>query len=209
MANLLERFHGVLLIAGIGMFVLAFVVSGVAPLIAYNRNTEDMVTIEELAAEPNEQFLALVELDPEQFAKYWPDGPTPRTYADLLDMGRDIYIGEACWHCHTQQIRPVGNEELRYGAPSTLQEQHHELMLPQLLGTRRVGPDLSREGGKRTNGWHIAHFWDPRDVVPNSIMPRYPWFYEEKGVLNDKGYAVITYIQWLGTYQPAATAEEG
>ena len=50
----------------------------------------------------------------------------------------------------------------------------------------------------------MAHFWNPRDVVPNSIMPSYQWFFEEKGVLNDKGYAIIAYMQWLGTYGPAA-----
>lgn len=209
MASKMERFHWVFGIAGFGMFLMAFLVSGLAPWIAYQNQTKDMVTVEELAASPEgSAFELLANRFPDEFSEYWPDGATPANYADALDMGRDIYIAEGCWHCHSQQVRPVGNEELRYGAPSTLLEQDHELMLPQLLGTRRVGPDLSREGGKRTNGWHIAHFYNPRDVVPNSIMPRYPWFFEEKGVPNKRGFALITYIQWLGTYQPAAAPTE-
>lgn len=209
MGKQLERFRMVFGIAGFGMFILAFIVSGLAPLLAYQNQTNGTVSIKELAANPEgSAFELLANRFPNEFSTYWPDGPTPANYADALDMGRDIYIAEGCWHCHSQQIRPVGNEELRYGAPSTLLEQDHKLMLPQLMGTRRVGPDLSREGGKRTNGWHIAHFYNPRDVVPNSIMPRYPWLFEEKGVPNQKGFALITYIQWLGTYQPAAAPSE-
>lgn len=209
MGKSLERFHMVFGIAGFGMFILAFIVSGLAPLLAYKNQTNGTVSIKELAANPEgSAFELLANRFPNEFSTYWPDGPTPANYADALDMGRDIYIAEGCWHCHSQQIRPVGNEELRYGAPSTLLEQDHKLMLPQLMGTRRVGPDLSREGGKRTNGWHIAHFYNPRDVVPNSIMPRYPWLFEEKGVPKQKGFALITYIQWLGTYQPVAAPSE-
>jgi cbb3-type cytochrome oxidase cytochrome c subunit len=71
-------------------------------------------------------------------------------------------------------------------------------MLPQLMGTRRVGPDLSREAGFRSNDWHVAHFYNPQAVVPTSVMPRYTWFFDGR-VPNEKGIAIITYMQWLGS----------
>jgi cbb3-type cytochrome oxidase cytochrome c subunit len=73
--------------------------------------------------------------------------------------------------------------------------------LPQLFGTRRVGPDLIREGGKRTNDWHLAHFRDPNAVVPESVMPRYDWFFEAEGRPNERGWAITAYVQWLGSWR--------
>ncbi len=105
----------------------------------------------------------------------------PGSFAVALEAGRDAYVAEACWHCHSQFIRPVGNEYLRFGDVATANEGQNELQMPVLYGTRRVGPDLSREGGKRPNGWHIAHFWEPMEVVPTSVMPSFAWFFEESG----------------------------
>ena len=83
--------------------------------------------------------------------------------------------------------------------PSTAQEYQNYLNQPHLWGTRRVGPDLSREGGKRTNDWHIAHFINPKDVVPWSVMPAYAYFFDERGTPTKDGFALITYLQWLGS----------
>ena len=72
-------------------------------------------------------------------------------------------------------------------------------MKPQLMGTRRIGPDLSSEGsGYHSNDWHVAHFYNPRSIVPPSVMPRYGWFFDGKKP-NKKGIAMVTYMQWLGS----------
>jgi hypothetical protein len=69
-----------------------------------------------------------------------------------------------------------------------------------LFGTRRVGPDLVRESGKKSNDWHVAHLYDPRSVVPYSVMPGYPWMFDENRRPTDRALAVVTYLQWLGSW---------
>ena len=70
-----------------------------------------------------------------------------------------------------------------------------------MFGTRRVGPDLSREGGRRGNDWHAVHFWDPASLSHGSPMPRYPWFFDgSPDKPNRRGLALITYVQWLGSW---------
>ncbi len=197
MGNVIERFQFVFLVGGIGMFAFAFVVSG---LMTVNAVSDLPYTdIEGLTEDVSPYFVALSVRYPEQFEKYYPGGPTSENYAEALLLARDTYIGEACWHCHTQQVRPVSNEDVRFGPVSTAAEQQHELMKPQLMGTRRVGPDLAREGsGYRSNDWHAAHFYNPRSVSPSSVMPAYTWFFDGK-LPNKRGLAMITYMQWLGS----------
>ncbi|HED65382.1 MAG TPA: cytochrome-c oxidase, partial [Planctomycetes bacterium] len=127
--------------------------------------------------------------------------PTPAAYAEALRLGRDVYIDQACWHCHSQYVREVSNEAQRFGPPGTAQEYQNGLNQPHLWGTRRVGPDLSRENGKRPNDWHIAHLIHPKNVVPTSVMPNYPWYFSDEGVPTKKGFGLVSYIQWLGTTQ--------
>ncbi len=196
MGQTIEKFQFVFLVAGIGFFALSFVVSGIVTVNA----VKDLpyTTIEEISQDVSPYFEALSRQYPDQFERYYPGGPTSENYAAALELGRNTYIGEACWHCHTQQIRPVANEDVRFGPVSTAAEQQHELMKPQLMGTRRVGPDLSRESGFRSNDWHVAHFYDPQSVAPTSVMPDYTWFFDGKEP-NDKGIAMITYMQWLGS----------
>lgn len=75
--------------------------------------------------------------------------------------------------------------------------------MPPLWGTRRIGPDLIRRGGTQSNDWHVAHFYNPPDINPLSVMPGYPWFYEEDGLTpNQTGRSIIAYVQWLGSWQP-------
>jgi len=87
--------------------------------------------------------------------------------------GRDIYIREGCHVCHTQMIRPFRSETERYGHYSVAGEHVYEH--PFLWGSKRTGPDLARVGGRYSDDWHKIHLYNPRNVVPESIMPSYPW----------------------------------
>ncbi|MEM9657556.1 MAG: cbb3-type cytochrome c oxidase subunit II [Planctomycetota bacterium] len=148
------------------------------PILLYSDMPEQSV---EQLAEENEnilyQFEDLSVRYPEQFAKHFGE-PTVENLAEALKIGRKSYTGEGCWHCHSQFIRPVSNESARWGKVASSDEYQNELQRPVLWGTRRVGPDLSREGGRRGNDWHAVHFFDPSSISPKSPMPRYPWFYE-------------------------------
>ncbi len=196
MEKTIEKFQFIFLVAGVGFFVLAFIVSGVVTVQAVS--DVPYTTLDEISQDVSPYFTALSQQYPAQFEKYYPGGPTSENYKEALNLGRNVYISEACWHCHSQQVRPVANEDVRFGPVSTYQEQQHELMKPQLMGTRRVGPDLSRESGFRSNDWHVAHFYNPRSVAPTSVMPRYTWFFDGTQP-NKKGLAMITYMQWLGS----------
>ena len=94
-----------------------------------------------------------------------------RPYSPLELMGRNIYIREGCYLCHSQQIRPFKDEVERYGHYSLAAESMYDH--PFQWGSKRTGPDLARVGGKYSNEWHVAHLTDPRSVVPESIMPTY------------------------------------
>lgn len=96
-----------------------------------------------------------------------------RPYTPLEQRGRDIYIREGCYTCHSQMIRPFRDEDLRYGHYSLAAESKYDH--PFQWGSKRTGPDLARVGGKYSNEWHVQHLKAPRSVVPQSIMPNYPW----------------------------------
>lgn len=87
--------------------------------------------------------------------------------------GRDIYIREGCHVCHTQMVRPLRAETERYGHYSVAEESMYEH--PFLWGSKRIGPDIARVGGRYSDDWHRVHLMNPRNVVPDSIMPGYPW----------------------------------
>jgi len=167
----------------------------------------DYLTLEQLAEHPSAEFIELSEQHPEAFTEAY-GSVSSESYAEALQLGRDLYVGQACWHCHSQYVRVVSNEINRFGPPSTAQEYQNALNQPHLWGTRRVGPDLAREKGKRTNDWHIAHLVNPKNVVPNSVMPAYPFYFTDEGVPNKKGFALVTYLQWIGTtYAPEVAVE--
>jgi hypothetical protein len=195
----LERFSFVFLVAGVGCFALAFLVSAWVPMLPVAG--QQVRGIEELAAAPPLAFLELEQQYPEAYRKAFGDLPPPQAFAAALRLGHRTYVGEGCWHCHSQQVRPWGNDEARYGRVSFPEEYANVLNMPPLWGTRRIGPDLIRLGGSRSNDWHVAHFYHPRDVSPASVMPDYPWFYEADGVTpNATGLSVIAYVQWLGSW---------
>ena len=102
------------------------------------------------------------------------DGVRPYTPLEL--RGRDIYVREGCYLCHSQQIRPFRDEWLRYEHYSLAAESQYDH--PFQWGSKRTGPDLARLGKKYSNEWHVQHLVAPRSVVPQSIMPNYPWLLE-------------------------------
>ncbi len=110
-----------------------------------------------------------------------------KPYTPLELMGRDLYIKEGCYLCHSQTVRPMSHEVLRYGKASEAAEFVYDH--PFQWGSKRTGPDLARIGGKYPNTWHFRHMWDPREVTAGSIMPRYMWLLDQKldyGVLKKK-----------------------
>jgi cytochrome c oxidase cbb3-type subunit 2 len=94
-------------------------------------------------------------------------------YSPLRLVGRDVYVREGCYVCHSQMIRPFRAETERYGHYSVAGEYVYDR--PFQWGSKRTGPDLARVGGRYSDEWHRVHLVDPRDVVPESIMPGYPW----------------------------------
>lgn len=100
-----------------------------------------------------------------------PEDLRPLTPLELA--GREIYIREGCYACHSQMIRSLSDEIDRYGPYSLASESAYDH--PMLWGSKRTGPDLARLGGKYSDRWHVEHLTDPRAVVPASIMPAYPW----------------------------------
>ena len=96
-----------------------------------------------------------------------------RPYSPLELAGRDIYVREGCYTCHSQMIRPMRDEVDRYGHYSLAAESMYDH--PFQWGSKRTGPDIARVGGRYSDDWHVAHMHNPRDLVPESIMPAYPW----------------------------------
>ena len=119
-------------------------------------------------------FATLVELVPQFFQKETTQPVSSQVPLSPLAMeGRDVYIREGCHVCHTQMVRPLRAETARYGHYSVAGESVWEH--PFLWGSKRTGLDLARVGGRYSDEWHRAHLNNPRDVVPESIMPSYPW----------------------------------
>lgn len=122
-------------------------------------------------------FGGLVEIVPLLFQRQTTEpvpGLRPLTALEL--EGRDIYIREGCHVCHTQMIRTLRAETERYGRYSEAGEFVYDF--PFLWGSKRTGPDLARVGGLYSDEWQRAHLYNPRDLVPESIMPSYPWLFE-------------------------------
>jgi len=177
-ATWFSRPSGVFIVAGIAFFFLAVVIQGILPSIlpqTYNPIVTSASTGQAI-----------------QVADYTP----------LERKGRRVYIREGCWYCHSQYVRPVTGEDVRWGPVSQAGEYVYDQ--PQMLSTRRIGPDLLRVGRKYSNDWHAAHHWNPRDVVPDSIMPRFPWLFKQSDgrsapEYNEDGQALVAYLQRLGT----------
>lgn len=189
------------LIAGFSLVTLPLVIVSVWPSLTYPDQLEQ--SLADLVADGMiHEFVELAERFPDSFNKHFPNGVTQASFTEALTIGHKVYVSEGCWHCHTQLVRPVANDNLRWGPVSSPQEYQNILQRPALIGTRRIGPDLFREGARRSNDWHVAHFFKPTSVSPTSVMPRYLWFYDENHYPNKRGLAIITYMQWLGSWLP-------
>jgi len=124
-------------------------------------------------------FGGLVEIVPLFFQKSTTEPVAGlRPYSPLRLAGRDVYIREGCYGCHSQMIRPFRAETERYGHYSVAGESVYEH--PFQWGSKRTGPDLARVGGRYSDEWHRTHLDNPRDVVPESNMPGYPWLASTK-----------------------------
>jgi len=137
-------------------------------------------------------------------------GQTVYGYSDLQERGRLVYQREGCMYCHTQQIRPLDSEMLRYRigtsvAPAS-DEREYIYDQPHFLGTKRNGPDLSRVGGKYSDDWQYSHLYNPAQMVPGTIMPAFTWLFVNKNpadpsyipVPTDDGKSLVAYLQTLG-----------
>ncbi|MCX7714003.1 MAG: cytochrome-c oxidase, cbb3-type subunit I [Chthoniobacterales bacterium] len=147
------------------------------------------------------QILPLVFMD--QTVKE--DGGWQRVYTPLELAGREVYISEGCYVCHSQMIRPFVGEVLRYGGSGRLAHSIYDR--PFQWGSKRTGPDLQRVGGKYPNLWHFQHMMNPRTTSPGSTMPNYPWLFEERA--DWEGLAKKIEVQRkLGVPFPNYTQEE-
>jgi cytochrome c oxidase cbb3-type subunit 2 len=121
----------------------------------------------------------LVEIVPLFFQRSTTEpAPGLKPYSALQIAGRDVYVREGCYNCHSQMVRPLLAETLRYGPYSTAGEFVYDR--PFQWGSKRTGPDLHRVGGKYSDEWQRLHLINPRDLVPESNMPSYPWLANEQ-----------------------------
>ena len=141
----------VALVAGVGFFFLALITQGVLPFFEPSATTNHVT--------------AVIRNDIGQL-KWMETSATD--YTPLENVGRRVYLREGCWYCHSQYVRPVTGETRRWGPVSEAGEYAYDV--PHLFGTRRIGPDLTREGLKYSDEWHLAHFWNARMLTPDSIM---------------------------------------
>jgi cytochrome c oxidase cbb3-type subunit II len=140
-------------------------------------------------------FGTLVELVPLFFLKETNEPIAGLKPLPALELeGRDIYIREGCNTCHSQMIRPLRAETERYGHYSVAGEHVYEH--PFLWGSKRTGPDLARVGKRYSDDWHRAHMYNPRDVVPESNMPAFPWLFDKQidGELTGKRMAALRIV---------------
>ena len=121
--------------------------------------------------------------------------PGVKPYPALQLAGRDIYVREGCYNCHSQMVRTLRFETERYGHYSLAGESVYDR--PFQWGSKRTGPDLARVGGRYPDDWHRAHMHNPRDVVPESNMPAFPWL-EQTGVDGDEVAAKMRALRALG-----------
>lgn len=198
-----ETRGGVFLIAGILFFAIAFLSNAYVPIVMF-RDLPELDVPSLVNDHVMDHFKDLASRYPESFKESFGE-PTRENCAQALEIGHKVYVAEACWHCHSQFVRPVSRESERWGAVAETWEYQNALQRPVLFGTRRVGPDLSRESARRSNDWHAAHFYQPKSTNSWSVMPDYPWLFDggpEKPQPNKKGLALITYMQWLGSWLP-------
>ena len=165
----MKRIETVILVAGVGFYILAMTSQGFIPLM--EKDVTHPTTVHTI----NGTTI-----------------PTPN-YTPLEKLGRQVYIREGCWYCHSQYIRPVNRDVEKWGPVTQAGEVAYDL--PQMFGTRRIGPELSREGARRSDEWHYAHHWNPRATEPESIMPAFTWLYRERQRSRPPGHRVSSKVR--------------
>lgn len=151
----------------------------------------------------------MIELVPILMAdNYLQANPKLKPYTALQLHGRDIYVREGCYVCHSQMVRPMVHETLRYGDYSRPEESMYDH--PFQWGSKRTGPDLARVGGKYPDLWHYRHMLDPREINAGSIMPAYPWLYKDKTnfTILKKKVSVMKFMGVPYTENDVITAED-
>lgn len=136
---------------------------------------------------------------PGQTLDDWKPGDGVRPYKPLELAGREVYIREGCYLCHSQMIRPFRDEKDRYGHYSVSSESMYDH--PFQWGSKRTGPDLARVGGKYSDEWHRRHLSHPRDVVPESVMPNFFWL--DKNKLDPANVAKTMSVMRMMPFYPA------
>ena len=149
----------VALVAGVFFFFLAVATQGILPFI-----------------EPSARTTAVTAVVRTDFGQLKWIKSDATDYTPLQKLGRQVYLREGCWYCHSQYVRPVTGETRRWGPVSEAGEYAFDV--PHLWGTRRIGPDLTRVGLKYSDEWHLAHFWNPRMLSPDSIMAPFRGLFE-------------------------------
>ena len=134
----------------------------------------------------------------EQVARTLPVDRAARTASE--ERGRQVYSREGCMNCHSQFVRFTEDDVRRFGPATQAWESSDDA--PQMWGTRRVGPDLAREAGRKSRDWQLAHLWNPRHVVPDSVMPGYPWLFD--GAPNRPGREALDMVNYLESLGRAA-----
>ena len=149
----------------------------------------------------------MIQILPTVFSKQAVDYETAlqNVYTPLELCGRDIYVREGCYNCHSQMIRPLVGEVLRYGSSGRLGQSMYDF--PFQWGSKRTGPDLQRQGGKYPNIWHFQHFENPRLLSIGSNMPAYPWLYLQKANI-DALPKKIEVLRFLGVPFPERSPEQ-
>ena len=131
----------------------------------------------------------------EQISRTGPAGGLSRS--ESVVRGRQVYSREGCMNCHSQIVRFTDDDARRFGPASQAWESGADT--PQMWGTRRIGPDLAREGGRKSRDWQLAHLWNPRHIVPDSVMPGYPWLFNGSPALpGQEALDVVNYLESLG-----------
>lgn len=126
-----------------------------------------------------------------------PPGPGVVPLSEAAARGRDVYVGEGCSYCHTQQVRPLAQDHV-WGRPSARSDYAYST--PQLLGSERTGPDLTNISARQPSAvWHLIHLYQPRSLIHASIMPAYPWLFTVK----DRAETGDTVVTVPGGYAPA------
>lgn len=126
-----------------------------------------------------------------------PPGPGVVPLSEAAARGRDVYVGEGCSYCHTQQVRPLAQDRV-WGRASARGD--YAYAMPQLLGSERTGPDLTTIGARQPSAvWHLIHLYQPRSLIHASIMPAYPWLFTVK----DRAETGETTVAVPGGYAPA------